>query len=185
MLHAAAAPGQQENLAQAVAAVAGGDDSWDGLLVAGDSHGGAIWVQPTPGNTAIVWPPSPMAQAASSLFQAAAAFVDERGIALAQMIVAEDEGFTPQKLAACGFPKLADLLYLFTGLTHTNRRSSYDAHFVPRAGDDPDRLAELVERTYIGTEDCPALDGIRPTSEVLAGYRAQADAFRALVHVHR
>jgi ribosomal protein S18 acetylase RimI-like enzyme len=173
MLHAAAAPGQQASLAQAVASAAASDDAWEGLFLAGDSCGGAIWVQPTPGNTAIVWPPSPWAPASSSLFQAAAAFVDERGIALAQMIVAEDEGFSPQRLAACGFPKLADLLYLFAELAHTLRRPPGLAHFVPHAGDEPDRLAELVERTYLGTEDCPALDGIRPTSDVLAGYRAQ------------
>lgn len=171
MLHAAAAPGQQASLAQAVAAA--GDDAWEGLFLAGDSRGGAIWVQPTPGNTAIVWPPPPSAPASSSLFQAAAAFVDERGIALAQMIVAEDEGFSPQRLAACGFPKLADLLYLFAELAHTPRRPPGKARFVPHAGDESDRLAEMVERTYLGTEDCPALDGIRPTCDVLAGYRAQ------------
>jgi mycothiol synthase len=174
LLHAATAAGQQESLAQAVAAASeADDDAWAGLFVAGDSVDGAIWIQPTPGNTAIVWPPTPTAPAVSALFQAAATFVDDAGIALAQLIVAEQDGFSPQKLAACGFPKLADLVYLFAELAHTTRQPSVSAQFVPRAGDDPDRLAELVERTYVDTQDCPVLDGVRPTSEVLAGYRAQ------------
>jgi ribosomal protein S18 acetylase RimI-like enzyme len=34
------------------------------------------------------------------------------------------------------------------------------------------RLAELIERTYEGTQDCPVLNGVRTTDDVVAGYRA-------------
>ena len=41
--------------------------------------------------------------------------------------------------------------------------------FVPRAGDEPERWRALVERTYVGTQDCPALDGVRPIDDVSGG----------------
>ena len=34
------------------------------------------------------------------------------------------------------------------------------------------RLAEIVQRTYVGTLDCPQLDGVPPIEEILEGYRA-------------
>jgi ribosomal protein S18 acetylase RimI-like enzyme len=34
------------------------------------------------------------------------------------------------------------------------------------------RLESVVERSYIGTRDCPQLNGVRRTAEVLAGYRS-------------
>jgi hypothetical protein len=37
--------------------------------------------------------------------------------------------------------------------------------------DDIQRIARLVERTYIGTLDCPGLDDARPITDVLTGYR--------------
>jgi ribosomal protein S18 acetylase RimI-like enzyme len=51
-------------------------------------------------------------------------------------------------------------------------------HFVPRAGDKPQRLAALLEQTYIGTLDCPSLDGVRPMHDVLEGYKAQGQHSR-------
>jgi RimJ/RimL family protein N-acetyltransferase len=46
-------------------------------------------------------------------------------------------------------------------------------HFVARAGEEPQRLAALLEQTYVDTLDCPGLDGVRPMDEVLEGYRQQ------------
>ena len=40
------------------------------------------------------------------------------------------------------------------------------------SSDAADRFAAVVERTYVGTRDCPRLDGVRPIGEVLDGYRA-------------
>jgi mycothiol synthase len=37
---------------------------------------------------------------------------------------------------------------------------------------DPNELAELLARTYVGTLDCPGLAGLRRTEDVLAGHRA-------------
>jgi ribosomal protein S18 acetylase RimI-like enzyme len=177
LLDAAATPHQQEGLARAIATLADADDAaWDGLFAAVDGRPAphaALWVQLAPGKTAVVWPPPCATPAADSLFRAAAAFVDERGIALAQLHDCPSEGFSPARLAACGFDKLADLVYQFAELPAPARGNPSQLHFQAHAGDHPASLAQLVERTYAGTLDCPALDGVRAMSDVLAGYRAQ------------
>jgi ribosomal protein S18 acetylase RimI-like enzyme len=134
----------------------------------------------TAGNTAVVWPPNANRDAADALLQAAAKFCDERRVALSQLIIGDESGFTQPRLGACGFAKVADLLYLFSETGSRAARSPQgaasapnDLGFTPRAVDDPARLATLIERTYEGTHDCPALDGLRNMDDVLAGYRAQ------------
>src|SRR5690606_11959544 len=45
--------------------------------------------------------------------------------------------------------------------------------FVASAGDQPQRLEQVIEQTYVGTLDCPGLDGVRSLDQVLDGYRSQ------------
>jgi GNAT superfamily N-acetyltransferase len=176
-LYAAGVESQQESLTHAVASMAGAvEESWGGLLVAEETIPlAAVWVQPTPGNTAVVWPPPPNCVATEALMRGAAALVDERRIALAQLIVGADDVFSEQMLAQCGFSRLAELVYMFaeTAPAGDAPGNASDTHFAPRAGDEPVRLAALVEHTYVGTQDCPRLDGVRRIDDVLAGYRAQ------------
>jgi RimJ/RimL family protein N-acetyltransferase len=44
--------------------------------------------------------------------------------------------------------------------------------FEPWSPAKEDRLARLVEATYAGTLDCPEMNNLRRTEDVLAGYRA-------------
>ena len=108
--------------------------------------------------------------------------VDDRQIPLAQIILTGDEGFSPQRLVAAGFAHLADLLYLAAEVGPAMQNSpsptptreiSAAVAFEPATGPALDRLAAIIEQTYAGTRDCPALDGNRPMDDVLAGYRAQ------------
>jgi hypothetical protein len=48
-------------------------------------------------------------------------------------------------------------------------------------------MARLVERTYQGSLDCPALDGVRRIADVLEGYRAIGifDPTRWIIARHR
>jgi ribosomal protein S18 acetylase RimI-like enzyme len=175
-LNAAQDEGQRHSLAQAALAMNGADETaWDGLFIASPPSSGAIWVQTVPGNTAVIWPPRSGDRAAGELFQAAAAFVDERQIALAQALIGEHEGFSAPQLAEWGFPWLADLRYLFADLPDLpeDRDSPDMLRFHSHAGIQAERLAAIIERTYIATLDCPALDGARPLDDVLAGYRSQ------------
>jgi ribosomal protein S18 acetylase RimI-like enzyme len=177
LLYAAADAAPQGELALAVrAADAGGEAHWDGLLVVGgDRPQAAIWVQPMAGSTALVWPPPATDAAAPSLFRAAAAFADERQLHVAQLIVADEDGFEPEKLSQWGFSCLAELIYMYANVSERTilaMNSPQSLQFNP-APNDPARLASVIERTYVGTRDCPALDGVRSMEDVIAGYQAQ------------
>lgn len=166
----------RESLAQA-ATMARGAATWDGLLIVGQSDPtSALWVQPMPGNAAVVWPPPANDPAADVLFRSAASFIDDRRFAVAQMIVTEDDGFAPGDMEQRGFPWIAHLVYLFADLSHAGGpipQLAQSPQFVPYAGNDEPRLSALIERTYVGTLDCPQLDGVRLMSDVVEGYRAQ------------
>src|SRR5262249_31332116 len=82
-------------------------------------------------------------------------------------------------LKAVGFRHLADLVYL-----------SCEAARFPLVAPDPcevefeefrldqrQRMADVMQRTYEGTLDCTALDGVREMNDVINGYMATG-AFR-------
>jgi mycothiol synthase len=180
LLKAARDAGQQDGLAQCIEATNAGEPSaWDGLLVVGSPQAtAAIWVQLTAGNAAIIWPPPSDDPAADALFRAAAAFADERRIGVTQMIASPSDGFAAAEMASRGFERLADLVYMFAEVDCASAQalqSSQSLQFESDAGSDPPRLAAVIEQTYLGTRDCPALDGVRSIGDVIAGYRTQGD----------
>lgn len=157
--------------------------AWEGLLIAANPSGaaaspavGATWVQRAPGNTAVVWPPSASCAAADELLRSAAQWCDGQSIPLAQLSANADDGYASQRLAACGFAWLADLVYLYADVLGTSpapEPRGGAVTLVAHAGDDPQRLGDLIEQSYIDTLDCPGLDGLRLTRDVLAGYTSQ------------
>jgi ribosomal protein S18 acetylase RimI-like enzyme len=177
LLSAARDPTQQVALAQCVDAAAGDESAWNGLFVVGEPRPtGAIWVQLTAGNTAVIWPPPSNDPAVDALFSAAVAFADERRIGVTQLIVPAGDGFTTEAMGERGFSRLAELLYLFADLSRPATQKSHSSQllqFQANAGNNAKRLAAVIERTYQHSLDCPALDGARSMDEVLDGYRAQ------------
>jgi GNAT superfamily N-acetyltransferase len=188
-------------LAQAIESVGEAESAWEGLLVAlsepiawgpgprrvqsgGRPHSidaeiqAAAWVQSLPGNTAVLWFPPGTTGIHESLLHAAANYVDSKRIRLAQMVVGENDGYSAELNSRCGFPRFAELAYLFAetmpaaGQGGTTQKLG-NLDFVPFAGDHPQRLGRLLEQTYIGTLDCPGLDGVRSMPDVLEGYRSQ------------
>jgi mycothiol synthase len=171
------------------------EGAWAGLLIAeGETipppvkGGGVIWVQRAAGNTAVVWATPEVGEVPAALLSAAAAFVDAHGIPLAQMVVGDRDGYPIEQLQRSGFPSFAALQYLFAEISPLSVESATSddptaparevekrgpLQFVSRAGDQAQRLGNLLEQTYVGTLDCPGLDGIRPMSDVLEGYRRQ------------
>jgi mycothiol synthase len=174
--------------------------AWDGLFIrvhetipplskgAGPGIDGVIWVQRAAGNTAVVWASPEVGETSAALLAEAARLIDAGRVPLAQLVVSEGDGYSPEQNERCGFPKFAELQYLFAeversqsamapgsdGVTRGSQVQQREIlQFVARAGDEPQRLGALIEQTYIGTLDCPALDGIRPMSDVLEGYRCQ------------
>jgi mycothiol synthase len=184
VLHEGLPEDQRGALVEAIERVGPGDSSaWDGLLVAaaqsggaGEEISGAVWAQTAPGATAVVWPPPAKSAVADALLRAASRWCDERLMPLAQLSVSDHDGYSPERLEACGFARLAELLYLYADampLRGVDIGGDGDVEFVPRAGDEPRRLAALIDETYVDTQDCPALDGLRSMADVLTGYGAQ------------
>jgi ribosomal protein S18 acetylase RimI-like enzyme len=68
---------------------------------------------------------------------------------------------------------LADLLYLTCEAERFPASATKnELEFVEYEETQRDRLIDLVEQTYQGSLDCPALNGARRLEDVLAGYRA-------------
>lgn len=180
-LHAGLPADQQAALAFTLSALDPTDlGQWDGLFVESPAPEAAAstWVQRCPGNTAVVWPPPAESALAELLLQAAADFVDGRAIDLTQFLLPPDHAFAPATLRRAGFERLAELVYMAADVGVAAAPSpafvpADGVQFIPGAFEQPERLAAIVERTYDGSRDCPALDGARPMDEVLAGYRAQ------------
>ena len=183
---------QRSGLAQVLHAIGPQDrTAWDGLLITINGDGaaaidvtdatGVAWIQELPGETACVWIPAEQGDAGLSLLRGAADFIDQRQIPLAQLVVSDNDGYSTTSCEAAGFPRFATLLYLFVELSRDERRrelsrlpaSPPTLRFLGSAGDQPQRLQAAVEQTYVGTLDCPGLDGVRSLDQVLDGYRSQ------------
>ena len=153
------------------------EEDFAGLLVAIDPAEellGAIWVQLAPGNTAVVWPPASDSLAAVALLQAAAEFIDQQQLALAQLLISPDSSMKSSLLSSAGFRVLAHLAYLTIDKQFfPGTKPQSDLQFLPRANDDPGRLGGLLMRTYEGTLDCPELNGVRRPEEIIEGYAEQ------------
>ncbi len=177
VLHSGLPHGQQLALVQALQGARDQTDAvFDGLLVAlvADKVVAAAWAQLTPGRTAVVWLPDANSPAALALMRAMAEFLDEHEVTLAQFLAATDEPVSHELLEAGGIRELAKLAYLAADrdLFPTHRPTSQLA-FSAHAGDEPERLGALLVRTYEGSLDCPQLNGIRNSADVLEGYRQQ------------
>jgi len=176
VLHAGLPADQQIALVRALDAVDRRDNLvFAGLLVAvlAEELVAAAWVQLTAGQTAVVWLPAD-GPSAADLMQAVARFLDEHRVALAQFLIGDESSLNPELLVTVGFQKLAKLAYL-TVDSHLfpTELPAAQLSFQPSASTDPQRLGELLLRTYEGSHDCPQLNGVRNSDDVLEGYRQQ------------
>ena len=111
--------------------------------------------------------------AAGDLMMAIANLLDERQIALAQILFATTDPIDEEFLAAAGFTRLVDLAYLTLERSNFPNPRETSLEFVPRADEHPKRLAAMIERSYRATLDCPELNELREPAEVIAGYKVQ------------
>jgi mycothiol synthase len=125
------------------------------------------------GAACLFWLPSTLDPIADVLIQAALTGMREQGCKVAQLFanVADHEWTAP--LRRQGFQSVTRLHQMAHSLTdvppvppttlrHETYRPSLAAQF-----------AATLERTYVGTLDCPELNGIRTTEEVIAGHKSQ------------
>lgn len=155
-----------------------GRRSLDGLFAArrGRRVVGAVWAEIQPGRTAGVWSPQvadPQAQALeSALLAHAADYLRDRGVVMAQALVAMEAQSSAATFRAAGFEHLTDLIYLVSASGQfPTAPVARSLTFEPVCSDNEARLDAVVEATYQQTLDCPRLNDVRDCRDVLAGYR--------------
>jgi ribosomal protein S18 acetylase RimI-like enzyme len=145
---------------------------------------GAVWAQPQPGKTAVVWPPQLLPgvsrQTAYRLAEAATRELEQLDVGMAQVLLPPEEDAHIAVLTAVGFQHLADLLYLSCEAGHfeTIAPPHCELEFVRYEDSQRARFAQVIEQTYENTLDCAELNGVRSMDDVLDGYRATG-TFRA------
>ncbi len=151
----------------------------DGLLRAnrGNRVVGGIWAQLQPGRSAFlalphVAAPEPVATAAI-LLRALLEVLDRRQTRLVQTLLTADYGEEFELLREAGFEHYADLLYMASlDRSFPDHAPVVELEFVPYSDQQHDQLAQIIERTYVGSQDCPRLSGVRQMTDVIAGYKA-------------
>ena len=143
---------------------------------------GAALAHIVPGRAAVVWPPQFATQGAAAgsvgtkILSLLSAELGQRGALAAQVILPCKDAVQAARLQTSGFWRAADLLYLAAEAAcfPTDppelpfQLESFQDH-------QTQRLIELIDRTYAGTLDCPRIDGMRSTADVVAGHRAVGD----------
>ncbi len=141
---------------------------------------GAALAQIVPGRAAVVWPPQLLrlpqvsaSSAAAPLLRKLIELLAHRGAMFAQALLPCGEASASGLFAAGGFRRVAELLYL------CGEADCFPAdpprlpvRMQPAEALDDQQLCNLIDRTYSGTLDCPQLDGLRDTADVIRGYRA-------------
>ncbi|QDU29809.1 putative acetyltransferase [Anatilimnocola aggregata] len=152
-----------------------------------DALVGAVLAECLPGRAAVVMQPRITDNAiepgaiAGALLQGMNQALRADGTLLAQALTKQRSDEAAGQFQASGYYLVGDLLYLAADLTAPlaedevaeNELAEADSGFQLIAHDPDDfaRWGPLLDQTYIGTLDCPAVDGLRPTSDVLKGYR--------------
>lgn len=143
-------------------------------------------VQVLPGKVALLWPPG--VQAANNWIDAVPqllAHVHQHlaadGVQLSQLLLPESESQSPLEiglipaLEVAGYRHLARLLYLYASDQETPFPQTPPVarlcQIVPAGKFSPEQLQSLIEETYIDTQDCPQMSGLRSPDQVLQGYR--------------
>jgi len=173
------AQGAAEQLDLFLGGIRSGEQSTEGLWQArrGGELVGAVASQVQIGRTAVVWPPRTVAPeplaTAQHLLAAACQGIARRGIRVAYAILERVSRADNGLLRDAGFQSLATLLYLMCPeCEFPDRSAPGPLAYEPYEPAKRDRLAQLVEATYEGTLDCPALNGLRGMEDILAGYQA-------------
>ncbi|MHB1426745.1 MAG: GNAT family N-acetyltransferase [Gemmataceae bacterium] len=138
---------------------------------------GALLCLSVPGGSALVWPPGVVAdnrtELEDTLLRHACAWLRQRGVKLAQTLLAPEEIFLADPLLRNGFIAVTRLWFMRHDLSlplsclNVPSRLDYQTH------DGDPLFRQTLLRTYEGTRDCPEVNGVRGIDEVLEGHRSQ------------
>jgi ribosomal protein S18 acetylase RimI-like enzyme len=145
----------------------------DGFLL------GTVICMTAPGASGLIWPPQAVEGAArrtveDRLIQAASAWLRQRGAKLAQTLLGPAETVLAEPLKRNGFAHVTRLLYLRHPLELTAAALAVPDCLSYRPYEqDPARFHETLLRTYVDSQDCPEVTGVRTIEEIIEGHRAQ------------
>lgn len=134
------------------------------------------------GRTLIGWPPrvaGGLAEddrnlVASALAGALVDFASQRRARFAQLLVSQAESWSGPALAEHRFFELARLMYLKRPLdAPADLAPMPGIEYVPYRAGLHQELLGVLERTYVGSHDCPALTGVRTLEEIFESHRSQ------------
>jgi ribosomal protein S18 acetylase RimI-like enzyme len=168
--------------------LSGGDANTAGsesLFVAlrGEQLCGAAWGQTQVGNVAVFWPPQLVsgedAETAHLLARAVVEDLDAKCVDLTQSLLVAPDDQLVGLMKHVGFRHLADLVYLSCEAARFPlvAPDPCEVEFEEYSFDQRPRMTAVIRRTYEGTLDCTALDGVRDMDDVVDGYMATG-AFR-------
>jgi ribosomal protein S18 acetylase RimI-like enzyme len=145
--------------------------------------GGLLGAQvclPVPGASALVWPPSCVEdvharERENALLRHALGYLRQRGVKLAQALLAPVEGPLGASLERNGFVHITHLWYLQHNLEIPVQWLAWPARleFEPYDRCDGAVFHETLARTYDQTQDCPEVNGVRGIEEVIVGHQSQ------------
>jgi len=136
----------------------------------------------SPGAATVLTPQAPPGRippdATLSALQAVKSAAFARHIRLVQTLLSPEDEALPGVFRSAGFSFLTQLLYLEKPMSSDDRGrcSSEDVDWVPYTPQTEPLFLAALEASYIDSLDCPALTGLRSTSDVLAGHRSAGDS---------
>jgi mycothiol synthase len=154
------------------------DRYWSALVGKwnGSNWEGVAWAQFHVGRAASLHGPTlrvERPELAAQLVAAAISHALQDGVCIVQALRDLESTLQTQALLDAGFKHVTDLLYMFCDTARVSPHAPETRlRFEPWSAAENARLARLIERTYVHSLDCPAVDGIRPVEDVMAGYRA-------------
>ena len=138
----------------------------------------ALLAQQLPGKAATLWPAQlengeKDLSVAQQLLAEAERLLAAGGAHLCQALLPQGQEQASAQLAAAGYLNPANLLYMTCEPQQFPATAPAFPGFLLRSfqpGKEAE-LAALIDETYIGTQDCPSLNGLRETLDVVAGYQ--------------
>ncbi len=128
---------------------------------------------PLAGAACLVWLPTTDDEHADALVEAALSWCRAQGCKIAQALAGPEDGAWTAPLRLHGFRPITQLHQLTHELIDLPPMPNAPLRFLPYRPSLESAFADTLERTYIGTLDCPELNGVRTIAEILAGHRAQ------------
>jgi predicted N-acetyltransferase YhbS len=135
----------------------------------------------SPGKTMLLFLPTHLHDAqqdelTKGLVDAVCARAQEQGVHLAQSLLDVHDEPVLKLMSACGFRRLAELLYLQTVVSKVAEpQLPAGCKWLTYSSARHELFASTILSTYQESADCPGLNGLRNIDDILAGHRATGD----------